>query len=71
MKTSHSFKEKGKGTTMNQFRGVMLLCAGAFALYEGWKLHTGVHALWAYGLGVLAIGVGLWRLLRKEPPRLA
>ncbi len=31
---------------MNQFRGVLLLAAGAFALYQGWKLHTGSHALW-------------------------
>ncbi len=50
---------------MNQFRGVLLLAAGAFALYQGWKLHTGSHALWAYGLGVLAVAVGLWRILRK------
>jgi hypothetical protein len=70
MKTKHSFKEMGKEAQMNHFRGVMLLAAGAFALYQGWKIHTGTHALWAYGLGVLAIGVGLWRLLRKEPARL-
>jgi hypothetical protein len=43
----------------------MLLAAGVFALYEGWKLHTGSSALWAYGLGVLAVALGLWRILRK------
>ena len=50
---------------MNQFRGIMLLAAGGFALYEGWKIHSGRQALWAYGLGVLAVAVGLWRLLRN------
>ena len=43
----------------------MLLAAGCFALYEGWKIHSGRQALWAYGLGVLAVAVGLWRLLRN------
>lgn len=56
---------------MTHFRGVLLLFAGCFALYEGWKIHTGKHALWAYGLGLVAIAVGIWRLTRKEPPRLA
>ena len=50
---------------MNQFRGVMLLAAGGFALYQGWRIHSGRQALWAYGLGVLAVAVGLWRLLRN------
>jgi len=43
----------------------MLLAAGCFALYEGWKIHSGRQALWAYGLGVLAVAVGLWRLIRN------
>jgi hypothetical protein len=43
----------------------MLLAAGGFALYEGWKIHSGRQALWAYGLGVLGVAVGLWRLLRN------
>ena len=50
---------------MNHLRGVMLLAAGGFALYEGWKIHSGRQALWAYGLGVLAVAVGLWRLIRN------
>lgn len=55
---------------MTHFRGIMLLAAGCFALYQGWKIHTGNQALWAYGLGVLAIGVGVWRLTRKpDRPR--
>jgi len=43
----------------------MLLAAGVFALYQGWRVHTGYQALWAYGLGVLAVAVGLWRLFRN------
>lgn len=56
---------------MTHFRGIILLAAGCFALFEGWKIHTGRQALWAYGLGVLAVAVGIWRLTRKEPPRIA
>jgi hypothetical protein len=50
---------------MTQFRGIMLLAAGGFALYQGWRIHSGRQALWAYGLGVLAVAVGLWRLIRN------
>jgi len=54
---------------MNHLRGVMLLAAGGFALYQGWKIHTGTHALWAYGLGVLAVGIGVWRILHPQDRR--
>jgi hypothetical protein len=54
---------------MTHFRGILLLAAGSFALYRGWTVHTGTQALWAYGLGVLAIGMGIWRLTRKEDRR--
>jgi uncharacterized membrane protein HdeD (DUF308 family) len=50
---------------MTHFRGIMLLAAGCLALHQGWKIHTGDQALWAYGLGVLAIAVGVWRLTRN------
>jgi hypothetical protein len=56
---------------MNQVRGIMLLAVGGYALYAGYRMHTGQHAWLAYGLGVLAIAVGLWRIFRKEPTRLA
>jgi len=52
---------------MNQVRGILLIAAGGFALYEGWKIHSGSPALWAYSLGVVAIGLGFYRLLRKPP----
>jgi hypothetical protein len=50
---------------MNHFRGIVLLAAGCYALYVGWKIHTGSHALWAYGLGLLSIAVGIYRMTRK------
>ena len=56
---------------MNQVRGILLMVAGGFALYEGWKIHSGSPALWAYSLGVVAIGLGIYRLLRKPPQPLA
>jgi hypothetical protein len=55
---------------MTQVRGIILLAAGCFALYQGWRIHTGQQALFAYGLGALSIAVGVWRLMRKETPRL-
>jgi hypothetical protein len=58
---------KEKESTMNQVRGILLIAAGGFALYEGWKIHSGSPALWAYSLGVVAIGLGFYRLLRKPP----
>lgn len=51
---------------MNSFRGVVLIIAGCFALYEGWKLHAGQHALLAYALAVLAIALGAWRLTQRS-----
>jgi hypothetical protein len=50
---------------MTHLRGIMLLAAGCLAFYQGWKIHTGDQALWAYGLGVLAVAVGVWRLTRN------
>jgi hypothetical protein len=58
--------EAGKGTIMNAVRGILLFGAGVFALYKGWTFHTGQRAWFAYGLGLVAIGLGVWRLLRRE-----
>ena len=51
---------------MSHFRGILLLAAGSFALYHGWRVHSGRQVLWAYGLGVLAIALGIWRLTRSR-----
>lgn len=50
---------------MNAVRGVVLFVLGVFAIYEGWKIHTGERALLAYILGVAAMALGVWRLMRN------
>jgi hypothetical protein len=39
----------------------MLVAAGV-AFYRGWKIHTEREALVAFGLGTLALGLGVWHL---------
>jgi hypothetical protein len=51
---------------MNAFRGILLFGLGVFAVYKGWTIHTGEKAWLGYGLGVIAIALGIWRLLRRE-----
>ena len=51
---------------MNAIRGIILFGMGVFALYEGWRIHVGERAWLGYLLGVVAIGLGIWRLTRKE-----
>lgn len=53
---------------MNAVRGVVLLGLGVFAMYEGWRIHAGERAWFAYLLGVLAMALGVWRL-RRNPNR--
>jgi cytochrome c biogenesis protein CcdA len=55
---------------MNATRGILLFGLGVFALYKGWLIHTGQRAWLAYILGLVAIALGIWRLLRRpdKPP---
>ncbi len=56
-----------KAAAMNAMRGVVLFGLGVFALYKGWTFHTGERAWFAYALsGLVAIALGVWRLLRRE-----
>jgi hypothetical protein len=50
---------------MNRVRGIMMLAAAGIAIYKGWNIHFGPHAVLAYGLGALALGLALWRLTRN------
>jgi len=50
---------------MNAFRGVLLFALGVYAIYRGWLFHIGNKAWFAYGLGFLAIALGVWRLRRN------
>ena len=52
---------------MNLFRGILLIAAGAFVIWRGWVVHTHMNAVPFYILGVLAIALGIWRLMRKPP----
>lgn len=50
---------------MSAVRGILMFALGVFAIYRGWVIHTGQQAWLAYGLGVLALALGVWRLLRN------
>jgi cytochrome c biogenesis protein CcdA len=50
---------------MNAVRGILYFGLGVFALYKGWTIHTGEKAWLAYLLGLAAIVLGVWRLLRR------
>jgi hypothetical protein len=54
---------------MNHVRGILMLVAAGLALYKGWQIHTGQHAVLAYGLGALALGLAIWHLTRKPDRR--
>jgi hypothetical protein len=54
---------------MNRARGVMMLLAAGLVFWKGWQIHRGEMAVMAYGLGVLALALGVWHLTRKAPQR--
>ncbi len=43
----------------------MLLAAGV-AFWKGWEIHRGETAVLAYGLGALALVMGVWHLTRER-----
>jgi uncharacterized membrane protein HdeD (DUF308 family) len=55
------WKEHG----VNRIRGIVMLLAAVVAFWKGWQLHRGETAVLAYGLGALALIVGVWHLTRK------
>ena len=52
---------------MNLFRGILLIAAGVFVAWRGWMVHAHMNAWPFYGVGVLAVALGVWRLLSKPP----
>jgi hypothetical protein len=47
-----------------------MLVIACVAFWRGYKIHTGNMVFTAYGLGVLALALGIWHLTRKPaPPR--
>jgi hypothetical protein len=41
-----------------------MLVAAAFAVWKGWRIHSGPHAWLAWGLAVLALGMAVWHFTR-------
>jgi hypothetical protein len=60
-------KDAAEGMRVNRIRGMVMLLAGAAAIWKGWQIHRGELAVLAYGLGALALALGVWHLTRKEP----
>jgi hypothetical protein len=58
-----------KDERVNRIRGVVMLLAAAVAFWKGWQLHRGETAILAYGLGAMALVIGVWHLTRREPKR--
>ena len=44
-----------------------MLVAAAIAFWKGWQIHHGETAVLAYGLGAVALALGVWHLTRKAP----
>jgi len=55
---------------MDKVRGILMVAVGAFALYRGLVMHGRPGTWLAVGLGVAAIALGIFRLIRKPPRRL-
>jgi hypothetical protein len=56
---------------VNPVRGIVMLVAAAIAFWKGWQIHHGETAVLAYGLGAIALTLGVWHLTRQAPrPRL-
>ena len=55
---------------MNPIRGVVMVLAAAVAFWKGWQIHRGETAVLAYGLGAMALALGVWHLTQiSQRPR--
>jgi len=52
---------------VNRIRGIVTILAAAVAIWKGWQIHRGETAVLAYGLGALALALGVWHLTQKPP----
>ena len=46
-----------------------MVAAGAFALYRGFIMYGRTNAWLAIALGLVAVGLGVFRLTRRAPER--
>jgi Na+/H+ antiporter NhaD/arsenite permease-like protein len=53
-------------SNVGPMRGVVLILFGVLALYRGWMLHGGERAWIAYGLGVIAVAIGVFHIARSR-----
>jgi hypothetical protein len=51
---------------VNPVRGIVMFLAAAIAFWKGWEIHRGETAIFAYGLGAMALVLGLWHLTRER-----
>jgi hypothetical protein len=51
---------------MNPARGIVMMIAAAIAFWKGWEIHRGETAVLAYGLGAMALAMGVWHLTRDR-----
>jgi hypothetical protein len=56
-------------TRVNRIRGIVMLLAAAVAIWKGWQIHRGETAVLAYGLGAIALALGIWHLRRSDGVR--
>ena len=54
---------------MDKVRGLLMVAVGAFALFRGFVMYGRPNAWLTIALGLAAIGLGIFRLTRKSPPR--
>ena len=58
----------------DKMRGILAILVGIFALYESWHLHQTRPGHWQVWfelvLGIVVIGLGIWRLRRNPKSKL-
>jgi uncharacterized membrane protein HdeD (DUF308 family) len=54
---------------MSPIRGMVLVAAGAFAIWRGVAMHTHRSPWPLLGLGLLAVALGAWHLTRRPARR--
>ena len=51
---------------MGPLRGLILIIFGLLALYRGWKMGASHHAWLAFALGIVALALGAWHIVRES-----